>query len=333
MLYGQTLDALGSFIRQTREGVRSSAVKDAVLILRTAKRIFFTGSGSSIPAAMFAGRLSSERYGFPAQFSTTSQVVGEEKLGKEDVVVMVSQGWNRSDALLVTDHVRKSKAKLIGLTGNADSPHPRKSDMLFTFYPPYREERIFCRPASVITSYSLLSALVMRAGGDSFSWDTAQKAANKGVIQGKRTELPQAERHIVLSSGLALAAATNVCLALREGAGLFSQVYEIESYGHGWYVPDQLRRAQGGAIRHILVSHLADRRTEFAVKRILPLLKKTNTPYEIWRTKGLDPVYGNIQILARAAQAVYGSITGSGYDMNFPPGKEENRYFHDILIK
>lgn len=331
LLYKKTLDGVGAFLAETQRVQTDKNKKKAVSLLKNASRIFFTGSGSSIPAAMFAGRYASQAGGLPAQFATTSQLVGEEKLGKNDVVVLVSQGWNRSDAVLITDHVLRKKARLIGLTGNAESSYPAKSDALYYFYPPYKNERLFCRPSSVISSYALLADLVSRVWAEEFSYRKAQNAVTGGLSKGKTTKLPQADRYVLLSSGLGMPAATNVCLAMREGAGLSTFVYEIESYGHGWYVPDQLYREKGGKLHYVLITHENDAQLTFALKRIMPLFDKTKSSYDIWSTS-YDSLYGNMEILARGAALVYELITASGYDMNFPPGKEENRYFHDLLL-
>ena len=102
-------------------------------------------------------------------------------------------------------------------------------------------------------------------------------------------------------------------------------VFEIETYGHGWYTTDQ----NDEKTLYLLVSHKNYAQSLFAKSRIESLVKNGNCDFlEI--TTDLDEIYGNIWTLIWTSYLVLNLNKLTTFDMNNPSGMESNRGFHEI---
>lgn len=305
------------------------SLHDAQAQLETSDRILFTGSGSSIPAALLGAQLLTMHTTKAAIFAPSSMLLDNIHLTAKDTVVLVSQGWNRADAVLITQKVLKTDAHLIVITGHPErqTEHTTSTSQVtvVSIFPTI--EKIFCRPATAVTGYLKVAQLVESLTQVIYTEDEWLRAYNQGITAGP-SEVDSNHQYIVLASSLLLCAGNNVALSLREGAGHYGTLQEIESYGHGVYVPDQKHRKN----THYIVLSCDDAHHQEAVQRIEPMLQQTSSSYEIWHASG-GAVLANVTIMGRAATTVLNSIERIGWDMNNPPGMEENRSFHELARK
>lgn len=327
-LYKEIYEQTPEFIKQTFSGASDSEIQKAIVLLKKAKRIIFTASGSSIPPAMLGASYLQLKAGLPAFLVPTSYILDSDTLSEDDVVVFVSQGWNRADALFISQKIEQSKATLIGITANPTGEHAKKAHSHLIFYP--SEEELFCRPTSVISSYLLVAKMVLAVTGERLDEEKALKAFLSGKEKGEKDHYQKSSYYVVLSSGMGMPGAYNIGLALREGGGKLGITYDIETYGHGWYVPDQIYRSKGGSFHYIILTHGEDIHTQKAAKRILPMIKATQSSYSLWETE-YDSIYGNVEALARITPWIIHFNKEDDYDMNHPPGMEENRGYHDNI--
>lgn len=318
---GTTADAIAATVAS------SEGVEAAQHAIQHSSRVLFTGSGSSVPAALLGAQLITRHSAQPAIFAPSSLILDDIVLTSSDVVVLISQGWNRADAALISRKVLKSPATLIVLTG-----HPERIDLYtkptdnLIIVPIYPEvEKIFCRPASAVTGYIKIAQLVEHITGKIVSAAQWQRAYETG-LSAKASDISRDQQYVVLASGLLLCAGNNVSLSLREGAGRYATLHEIESYGHGQYVPDQAHRAE---TRYILLTNDEDQHSQEALDRIMFMLEGTGSLMEKWNSSG-TALIGNVELMGRTARNVLASIQSDGWDMNNPPGMEENRPFHEV---
>lgn len=302
-------------------------LSDARAILQHASRIFFAGSGSSVPAALLGSRLLTRYTEKPAIFAQSSLILDEVHLTNNDAVVLISQGWNRADAALLTHKLQRSPAHLIVLTGHPERLTNYAANVsnvtLVPIFPTI--EKIFCRPASVVTGYIKIAQILEGLTGVITPGEQWQ-AAYKNGFEMTASDINKDMQYVVMASGLLLCAGSNIALSLREGAGRYGVLHEVEDYGHGIYVPDQMHRDN---TRYILLTNEDDPHSIAALGRIMPMLSDTKSNYEIWNSKS-GSLVGNVELMGRIAKTVLTSIRNDNWDMNNPPGMEENRPFHEV---
>jgi D-arabinose 5-phosphate isomerase GutQ len=296
-------------------------------VLVSARRVFCVGSGSSVATALHIASELTARGKFSAFFVGTSQVLSLESLDASDVVVLVSQGYNRSDALIVAGFVRNKGAQLVVLTASNASID---AEAVLRFTPTAEEERLFCRPCGAVTSYLLGAALVEACCGEEMPPHAAIEKAIRDARSRDLSDVAQsvhaASLVIVLGSGRLMPALHNVALSLREGAAKVAEFYEIEYYAHGQYAPHFKHREAGGRVVYLLPYSEADGVSAKAVERISPLFERTASTYYRLPLVG-DSITAAVGLLVLANNVVGRVIAHSGYDMNSPTGKEENRGF------
>jgi fructoselysine-6-P-deglycase FrlB-like protein len=309
---------------RTQEGV--SAARER---LDKSHRVFFAGSGSSIPAALLGAQLLTRYTEKTGIFAPSSMLLDKIHLTEHDTIVLVSQGWNRADAALITRKALQGKAHLIVVTG-----HPERGsnydldENRVTIVPIFPTiEKIFCRPATAVTGYIKIAQLIEQLIGITYTKDAWLKAYEEG-IKTAPSSLETDKQYVILASSLLLCSGNNIALSLREGAGHYGTMQEIESYGHGVYVPDQ---AHKNTTRYIVLT-TNDAYYRSAVQRIQPMLETVSSSYEVWSASD-DAVLANITFMGRIAGTVLTSIEQNGWDMNNPPGMEENRSFHEVGIQ
>ncbi len=316
--YENFLKNLSSYINDTLSLYNKKEVERFKKKLFQVKRIFFTGTGSSIPGAMFGAQYCAS-LGLPAQFLSNGGILGM-KFNKNDLVFLNTQGFNRGDAELIAKKVKNDGGIFAVLTANKETPLLSLADFVFLFSP--FPEKLFSRPVGVQTAIIALAKILM----PKIKKAEIVKAIKKGnskpkVIFNKKT------RYVVLSSGVGMPIAINYSLALREGCGIDSQVYDVETYGHGMYVSDQALKYQGYDVQYILINLLEDYHVQASINRIKPFIK--NSKCKLLEVKSnLNIIYAYIEQLTFLARCVLETNKLNSYDMNEPFGKEENRYYH-----
>jgi fructoselysine-6-P-deglycase FrlB-like protein len=282
----------------------------------TAKRIFFTAAGSSIPAALY-GMYALQQEGHAASFLPTGSILGLKSLSSSDVVILCSQGMNRADAALAVSAVKSRNAKLIIFTANRDTPLTTDADLVIYFDP--ETEKLFCRPAGVATNLAVVASVL----GPTITSDSLVDAWKQG--EQHTITIKKEMRYITLASDIILPANWNMALALREGCGVLAQNFDIETYAHGNYVGDLAHEPY----EYITLS--ADESTEAArsVRRFMPFITASQVKNTEIQAPFTDAARANLYVLGLIARSTYDANMASHYNMNTPKGKEENRYYHE----
>ena len=317
--YRDFLDNLSLYFHETLELFNSEITTEFKKVLFSSKRIFFTGTGSSLPSALYAAQFCSENLGLPAQFLSNGSILSM-KFKETDLVFLSTQGFNRGDAELVVKKVKNNGVKLAVLTANHDSPFIDLVDFAFYFNP--FPEKLFCRPIGVQTSILAMQKVLTDGFDPKILNSILEKTKNK-----QRKNFDQNTKYIILSSGVGMPVAINYSLALREGCGIDSNVFDIETYGHGMYVSDQTLQNQGQKLCYILIDILASDHCKAACGRIQPFILNSNSDL-FYESYNLPVPYAYYEILTNLAENVYSTNVINNYDMNEPFGKEENRYYH-----
>lgn len=321
--FAQAADDLQSTLNELDIAPAASAVRDA-------RRIFFTGSGSSMPPAMLAAHILCSSGEFCAQFVPTSTLLSMRSLNARDVVILVSQGWNRADAYLVSRHILSTPAKLLVVTGRPEhAPHystPTNVPVVIPVYP--RVEKLFCRPSSPLSSVGVLGKLVAAVQQSTLDVEGLRGAWNRGISE-LSPDFPTSHI-VVLATQELCAAGYAIALALREGAGIHAEFHEAEAYGHGWYVTDQYAAKRNRDDRVYLCLSQASPSASEGIDRLEGLLVSGATRVIRWHCQQ-GAWAGHCELVGRSLALVSRLNHQSGFDMNNPPGMEANRPFHNGL--
>ena len=337
-LFEEWVNRVPEIVRETIDMLSPGALEAAAVLLNNARRIFCVGSGSSVATAWHLAMSLCSHGGMASSYATTSQLVSMESLGAGDLIVLVSQGFNRSDSAIVVHTAHTRGASLVVITAN---PTPKTADAVLYFLPRAEEERLFCRPCGGISSLVVGELLLAACLKKSISVGDIVRAADTGSLPAWRSGhslrkvselIDRASLVIVLGSGDLQPALHHLALSLREGAGKVAEFYEIEYYAHGQYAPHFRHQDAGGMVVYLLAEASEDRVSSRSLERILPLLASTNSTYEIASFAG--PVsLALVSLLAASNHLVHQVILRNEYDMNHPRGKEENRGFQLVSEK
>lgn len=189
----------------------------AGLIGEGARNLFFLGAGGAgvlmLPAAQLLGRRSE----FPVKLVHAAEIVAMDdvSLGAGSIVVIPSLSGTTKEAIEVLEFAQRKGARVIALTGHADSPVAEQADVNFTN---------FAADDTSSESFYLQSLLVvlaiMDARGELDDWDAivAELALLPDLlVEVKRAFEPRAEQlaqqyrdegyHIITGAGSAWAEA------------------------------------------------------------------------------------------------------------------------------
>jgi glucosamine 6-phosphate synthetase-like amidotransferase/phosphosugar isomerase protein len=304
--------------------------QEAKDFISKAKRIMITGSGSSYPAAFFISKYLNKTTNKSVILANSSDILDSDSLSKDDLVILISQGWGRADGYLITKKCIVKQCNLIVFTGHPEriNTHYLDSDQskIIPIEIKPNDEKIFCRPNSPLTSLVQVARL-FDIDLDKNKLIEIIQAVKKLDFSDYVNQFIKYKNIVILSSSTALAACYNFALALREGGGRHAEVHEMETYGHGWYTIDQ--ENQDNTL-YVLIKHSNHTHTVDAYNRIESLIKNTNSNYIDLSTE-LDFLYGNIYLLAFVAYLIPLMNDITNFDMNNPKGMEENRGFHEIF--
>jgi hypothetical protein len=322
------------FVSDTLISVPERDLESAATVLRSSHRIFCMGSGSSHPAALFiAQTLACSKMALASRIVGLSEFLCIQSLCSRDVLILVSQGYNRADARIVLEFARRHGVQVVLLS--AIQTRPDGIAGFLRFSPAYEDERIFCRPVGVITSTMVAAMLARKTLGlptDLFSSSSLIADIDQhslGVLNEASQLVRDSEHVVVLGSGLIAPACGNIALSLREGAGLQAEHFEIEFYAHGQYAAHLRRWSAGAKLTYLLCVNTEDPVSLRAANRIAPLLASLKVPHIRVETTGSSEI-ANVKLLRIGSKIVEYLLQRSGYDMNNPVGKEENRGFQEV---
>lgn len=315
--YTEYMDRTAADIRSSVNEISEQQRHAFRQTVTAAKRVLITGTGSSMPAALFC-QFELQKEGVPASFLPLGSLLGLGKLQAGDVIILCSQGMNRADASLVVRHAQKYMAPLIVFTSNKQTTLTENAVLTCYFEP--ANEKLFCRPDGVVANIASVATLLDKE----YNGEELSKAWQQGTMI--PLAIKKDVRYITLASGGLLPANWNLSLALREGCGALAQNFDIETYAHGNYVGDIAHRP----FEYIILDMDDTREESRSVRRFMPFIKNSQISYTTVKAPYDDSALANSYILGVIAQSVYESNEANKYNMNRPDGKEENRYYHEL---
>lgn len=282
--------------------------------LRTslARRIVITGTGTSLPTAQYlTSRLQLLYPNKSIYFLTTAKAIRmADQANKNDIFIVISYGLNRADALIILEKAARNR-KTITISGNHSI---RVKDNLNIVIPP-KEEKIFCRPVSPLTT---LLAINQLCGGKQTK---IQRLKN---INKLASELETNKQTVILYTADVSFAAELWGIVLREGVGMNVSIKDIENYSHGYYGPDTAHLDKRQFI--IIKSNSKDDTRDF--ERAKGLYALNNFKKFIITASG-TMAEANATLFREAPELIAQLLIRTGYDMYAPNGMEENRRYHE----
>lgn len=316
-LYAQFLQDTPQLITSSLRGITPQIQASLVKEINSAKRIFFTAAGSSIPAAQY-GVYKLQQDGYNAAFLPTGSVLGLKSLSKADLLIVCSQGMNRGDAALVIAAATKAKARHIVFTANRSTELINNASLTIYFDP--EKEKLFCRPTGVATNLAVMAAALDPAINTNSLVEAWKLGSAQSIIVKKQM------RYIALASDMMLPANWNMALALREGCGILAQNFDIETYAHGNYVGDLAHEPY----QYITLRPGKETEAARSVRRFIPFITGAGVENTVIDIPFDDAARANLYVLGVIATSTYDANEENDYNMNKPKGKEENRYYHEL---
>lgn len=295
------------------EEVLRNDVSDAVNKIASAERIFLLGKGSSVPAILF---LTQElKYLFPFKrieyISDFSLIEGEAT--KKDLFILNSYSASTSDATNILSS--NAYSNLVLLSANTEKKEVANKNISFLeLYP--KEEKLFSRPASLITSFMIVCKIVSKIkNADVLPMSTVTSLLKKDFLLKKMfVQVHEKNSISVLYAGENLPFAHALSLAFNEGIGKKSDYFSIDEFIHGWWVPMFLKPNE-----HTFF--LLDCEGE-KLKKIKKFLRSSGV--KIFSFSGLskDKYALGLLYLLQTVFFIDGYNQEFNYDMNNPIGKE-----------
>ncbi len=126
-VFGSGLDALA----QTAQQIDRAVVRQAVKVIRRARKVEWVGVGSAgLVAAEGALKLRKLGVDSVAHFDNHQQVMSASLLDEQDVLIVVSHSGRTTDVLESVRVAHEGGAKVIAITGVAASPLAREAQVL-----------------------------------------------------------------------------------------------------------------------------------------------------------------------------------------------------------
>lgn len=287
-------------------------------MISNADRVLVTGTGTSLPAAQyFVDRLQTDHSKKPINFAPTAKAIRTiaENYDSKDVVIIVSHGFNRADALIIRDKAKKKSCKTIVISGNPDAAS--QADLAI-IVPPLKE-KIFCRPVSPLTTLLAIESLCT----DDLA-KTPATIPDLKVAKKVAESLDPNKQTVVLYTADVSFAAELWTIMLREGAGMNVSIKDIENYAHGYYGPDTAVLQDRQYI--IIKSDSTYDDKDFARAQRLYALKGFN--YILVTATG-NQFLANAKLFREAPEVIKQLLIRTGHNMYGPVGMDENRYYHE----
>jgi len=284
-------------------------------IINSAGRVLITGTGTSLPVAQYlAARLQNDHPTRPAYFLPTAKALRmiADSGSSKDAVIIVSQGFNRSDSLIIHDKAVQKGCGTVIISGNPEAAN--QAELAITV-PPERE-KIFCRPVSPLTALLAVETL--------FTDSIPAVIPRLGIYGDIARKLDPGKQTVVLYAADVSFAAELWAIMLREGAGLNVSLRDIENYSHGYYGPDTAALKDRQFI--ILKSDSSYDNKDFARASHLYALKDFS--HQVITSPG-SRFTANAQLFREASEVVKQLLITTGHDMYGPVGMDENRPYHE----
>jgi D-arabinose 5-phosphate isomerase GutQ len=284
--------------------------------LRLARKIYITGTGTSLPCAKLLTRLIDDLTDKAASFLPTGEIIHKiPNFHHDDLVILVSHGMNRADGLIIFNELTKRQHKIIVLSGNKDISKAKNVSLIIV---PPEKEKIFCRPISPVTTFLTLTKLF------DISVKSSDKERKQLIADFVHWVNPE-KQTILLHSADTYIGAGLLGVVLREGAGLNLFVKEFENYAHGYYGVDTMDLEN----RQYLIltsSSVFDRKDFGRASRLYGMDGFNKFVLNINQESFYDI---NYTLFRLAPELVLGLIRRTHFDMNHPNGMDENRYYHE----
>lgn len=310
------LDKIDDYATQVR--VSPADHQSFQALVGAARRVLITGTGTSFPSAQYlAAQLQTTHLTTPTYFLPTAKAVRAltDTATSDDVVIIISHGFNRADALIIRDKAKKQGCKIIAIGGN-----PETTDWadLAIIVPP-AEEKIFCRPISPLTTLIAIEQLCNKK-----QTSVSAPIPALDIAKTVATGLDPQKQTIVLYAADVSFAAELWAIMLREGAGLNVSVKDMENYAHGYYGPDTAALQDRQFI--ILKSDSAYDEKDFARAQSLYDIKGFS--HQVVTAPG-DQFLANAALFREGPEVIKQLLVTTGHDMYNPVGMDENRPYHE----
>lgn len=292
--------------------------------LFTKKHIFqIFGDGSSgFAAELIHNKLISN--GFSSYYLNDPLLANFKK--KQINFIVVSYSWNTKNINYITSIALKNDIPLIIFTNNVTKQKQFPTKKIFTFKILPDKEKLFCRPASQITS-AIVSNFVLDLiikNKNKLEFYNKLSTSIKNEIK-KRLDYKFANNilthdHIVfLSPQKTIVTAKYASLALNEGAGKLSNYYINRAFIHGYWVP-----YLNSNIKTFFIIIKKKNKDEVS-EHIKLFLNNTNSKYNtisINTNNETDFFVDSLLTLIKTFKIIIFLNKKTQYDMNKPKGKE-----------
>lgn len=281
-------------------------------LIKSARQIVVTGTGTSLPTAQYlTARLQDIYPSQPVRFLPTAKAIrAADYADKNDIFIVISYGLNRADSLIILEKAG-SACKTISISGNASTTLVNNLNIVI----PPKEEKIFCRPVSPLTT---LIAINQLCGSNGTPTLTALD------VESLSDWIDPTKQTIILYTADVSYSAELWGIVLREGAGMNVSIKDMENYSHGYYGPDTAHLSDR---QYIIMKSDSDEDTR-DYERAKGLYEIHGFNKFIVGVKG-DVVIGNQTLFRTVPNLIGNLLISTGYDMYGPNGMEENRRYHE----
>lgn len=280
-----------------------------------ARKIYVTGTGTSLPCALLMEELINNNNDYTALFLPTAKMIHKiPSLKKDDLVILISQGMNRSDSLIIYENI-KSRCKSVVISGNR-SFLPSSDTLAITVEP--EKEKIFCRPVSPITTFRAVCQL--------FYIDLPMPVPSTESLIEIADWVDTSKQLIILYSADISFAAQLWGIILREGAGINTSIKDLENYSHGYYGVDT-KDLNNRQYLILTCDTKADEKDFDRAKNLYEIPDFNKHVYKV--STGGDSLAANLLLFREGPQLISEILIRTDYDMNHPNGMTENRRYHE----
>lgn len=237
----KSIDIYHNFVFNISEYIEltfQEKIEDAVTLINQSNRIFLIGKGSSSIAINFLSQqlgniFPHKRIEYIAEYKFIEKI-----LMNNDLVILNSYSAKTNDAKYTIKQTLAKKTKLLLITANEEQKAILSNRIsIIEIFP--KKEKLFSRPASLITAYTLACRILNLLQPKTIFFKNDFLSIFKEVSSFDEIikNINKHEFISVLYSGFNQPFAMSLSLALNEGVGKQSCFYNIDEYLHGWWVP------------------------------------------------------------------------------------------------
>ena len=227
---------------------------DVEVLTKDIQRIFVSGSGGSAqPAKYFDYLMTKNEFRIPVKFINVSEVL-EYKFNKNDLMVLITLGGNSGDSVIIANKVKADNAKLMCVTGNPLGKVAQVSDYILPVQTP-KSDSLNRIDGSIIT---LLALIKLSEKLLNKNWSINNDFVLESIYSADRQNisLELDKKTLILSSrevyqGIGWLAE----LGFREALLIDAKSYEVQAFGHGYYMPYQVKLNEKETLQTILIQN------------------------------------------------------------------------------